>query len=79
MNIPFLNRFKKKPAQPAHRTAPKLPTKKEYIRRVNAANTIFNSFLRHGKAVAQQAANAYYMRGRRGVREFVARLNKQNA
>lgn len=52
-------------------------TTKKKVERINQSNIIFNSFLRHGKAIAQQAANAYYMKGRKGVRDFVKSLQKQ--
>jgi hypothetical protein len=49
----------------------KLPTKKEWIRKINGANKIYNMYLVKSKAFAQQAANAYYAKGRKGLRQFI--------
>lgn len=47
---------------------------KSDIRKINQANIIYTSFLKHGREIAQQAANAFYLKGRQGVREFVKNL-----
>jgi hypothetical protein len=55
----------------------KMTRSKKEIVRINQANTIYQAFLKHGRVIAQQAANAYYMNGRPGVREFAKRLHGQ--
>lgn len=48
-----------------------LSAKKQHIQKINGANKIYNRYVRFGRIFAQQAANAYYMKGRLGLREFL--------
>lgn len=49
----------------------RLTAKQLRIRKINGANRIYNMYLVKSRAFAQQAANAYYTKGRKGLRTFI--------